>query len=277
MKIQHLFLIVGCFYLSLTTSCKDDESGPVGATTAVTINFKATYGDEPFILITDEFMYPDGKMIRFQEEFGLFISNIELLQAEGNDKEELKEIEYLDFGTNSSPAFADIPQSITIENIPVGEYKGIKFNIGVPSDLNAETPNEFGGNSPLSDPSVYWADWNSYTFLRLDGCYDRDGMGLGTSCNIAGGDNTVFTFHTGGNAAFREMDAFVQDVTLTENQTTVFNFEIDVSTIIGANGELIDFGAGASLHTNNIDSPDDLALINKLMDNTANGAITIKN
>jgi hypothetical protein len=100
---------------------------------------------------------------------------------------------------------------------------------------------------------------------------------LGTTCNIAGGDNTVFTFHTGSNAAFREMDAFIQPITLTEGQPGVFNFEIDVETIIGANGDLIDFGAGETLHTNNVDSPDDLDLIEKLMDNTVNGAITIKN
>jgi len=277
MKIQYLSILIGCFCIALSTSCKDDESGPVGATTSVTINFKAKYGDEPFILITDEFEYPDGKMIRFQEEFGMFISNLELLQAEGNDKEELREIAYLDFGANSSAAFADIPQSITIENVPVGEYKGIKFDLGVPSDLNAEKPNEFGADNPLSDASVYWNGWNSYTFLRLDGCYDRDGMGLGTTCNTAGGDNSTFTLHTGGDAAYREMSAFVQEITLRENEVAVFDFEIDVATIIGANGDLLDFGAESSLHTNDINSPQDIALINELMDNTANGAITIKN
>jgi hypothetical protein len=101
-------------------------------------------------------------------------------------------------------------------------------------------------------------------------------MVLGTACNIAGGDNSIFTFHTGGNAAFRDMSAFIQPITLTENQPGVFNFEIDVATIIGANGDLIDFGAKSTLHTNNVDSPDDLALIKKLMDNTVE-AITIKN
>jgi hypothetical protein len=198
------------------------------------------------------------------------------LQSEGNDREELKEIHYLDFGANSSPTFAAMPQSITIDNVPAGEYRGIKFDLGVPADLNAESPNDFGAASPLSNSSSYWAGWQSYTFMRLDGCYDRDGMGLGTACNIAGGDNSIFTFHTGGNAAFRDMSAFIQPITLTENQPGVFNFEIDVATIIGANGDLIDFGAKSTLHTNNVDSPDDLALIKKLMDNTVE-AITIKN
>lgn len=277
MKIKNLLYFAAALLIFTITACDDDDSGPVGQTTSVTINFTAKYGDAPFILLTEEFEYPDGKMIRFQEEFGLFISNLELLQSEGNDKEELREIAYLDFGANSSPAFAEIPQSITVENIPVGEYKGIKFDIGVPADLNAENPNDFGADNPLSDPSLYWSGWQSYTFMRLDGCYDRDGMGLGTSCNTADGDNTTFIFHTGANNAYREVDAFIQPITLTQSQPGVFNFEIDVEQIIAANGNLIDFGADPTLHTNNIDSPSEIALINQLMDNVANSAITIKN
>lgn len=276
MKFQNLMLLCSCLLLLLNSSCKDDDA-TVGETTSVTINFLAKYGQEPFILLTDEFEYPDGKMIRFQEEFGLFISNIELIQAEGNDRRELREIEYLDFGANSSPAFATQPYSITIENVPVGEYKGIQFDLGVPAELNAENPTQFGASNPLSNSSIYWAGWNSYTFMRLDGCYDRDGMGLGSTCNIANGDNSLFTFHTGGDDAFREMDAFIKDITLRTGETTVFDFEIDVEQIIARDGDLIDFGAAPTLHTNNIDSADDLALINKLMDNVSNGAITIKN
>jgi hypothetical protein len=75
MKIQYFLFLAAAFLIFSSSSCKDDEGqGLIGQTTSVTINFTAKYGDEPFILLTDEFEYPDGKMIRFQEEFGLFIA-----------------------------------------------------------------------------------------------------------------------------------------------------------------------------------------------------------
>ena len=280
MKVQNLLLASCCFFLFLSSSCKDDE-GLVGKTTSVTLNFTAKYGDEPFVLLTDEFAYPNGSggmnMIRFQEELGIFISNIELLQAEGSDRQELKEITYLDFGANSSPTNAEIPLSLTFTNVPVGDYKGIKFNLGVPADLNAESPQAFGADHPLSDAALHWSGWGSYTFLRLDGCYDRDGAGLGTTCNTANGDNSVFTIHAGGDSAYRDMDAFIRNFTLTESAPGVFNFEIDVAEILGVNSDLIELGNGPSLHTNDINSPEVIALINRIMDNTATRAVTLKN
>lgn len=281
MKIQNLFLAFVALLVFTTSSCQDDTGGIVGKTTSITINFTAKYGDEPFLILTDEFEYPDGnggvKMMRFQEEFGIFISDIELLQAEGTDREALREIEYLDFGANSTVAIAETPLSLTFNNVPVGDYKGIKFNLGVPAELNAESPPDFGAGSPLSDGALYWSGWGSYTFLRLDGCYDRDGAGLGNTCNTAGGDNSVFIIHTGADAAFREMDAFIQNFTLTEASPGVLNFEIDVAEILGVSTERIDFDASSSLHTNDINSPEVISLIDRIMDNAANQAFTLKN
>ena len=280
MKFQYLTIAIASFFLLALNSCRKAE-GIEGKTTSVTINFIAKYNDDPFILLTDEFQYPDMdgnlKKIRFQEEFGFFMADLELLQAEGNDRVELKEIAYIDFGANSTPEFAAIPFSLTFDNVPTGAYKGIKFNVGVPEELNAEIPTSFGAEHPLSDPAYHWSGWGSYTFLRLDGCFDRDGNGLGNSCNTANGDNSTFTLHTGGNAAYRDMDAFIRNFTLKENTPAVFNFEIDVAKVLGMDTDVIDFGASANVHTNDINNPTDIALINKIMDNLAKRSITLKN
>jgi len=274
MKITNLFILLGGAFLFSAASCNDDEA-PVADTTNMTLNFRATFGDSPFLLLTEDFMLEDGKAVRFQEEFGFFISDIVLLQAVGNDQVDLKEIEYLDFGANSTPALAEEPFTITIENIPVGDYRGIKFNIGVPSDLNEQKPSDFGSSNALGNENTYWNDWSSYTFLRFDGCYDRDGNGIGTSCNTANGDNTRFTFHTGPDEAFRDVSAFLRPITLTKGVNSELNFEIDAAEILGTGSNAIDFGDTQSIHTNNISDPVGLALRDKLMDNLAQRAITL--
>ena len=270
---QYLLLLI--FSLGLLGSSCNEDDATVGKTTEVTINFLATYGDEPFILTLQEYDYPSGNKIRFKDEFGFYISDLVMLEQQGTDQTELSEIEYVDFNANASVQTAEIPYSLTF-NVPVGEYKGLRFDLGVPADLNAMQPGDFGMDDPLAATSRYWQSWSSYTFLRLAGCYDRNGDGLETSCNIADEDDTSVVFHTGGNMAYRSNVSFLKNITLEENQPYTFDLIVDVREILAPEGDVIELGTTDQLHTNDINDPNDIDLINRSMDNLATRAITLQ-
>ena len=216
------------------------------------INIQPVYQNAPF-LINRQYSI-NGHATMFTR-FSFFISSIRLTT---NTKDSLlKDIVLLDMTNLQDSVSSSGGLSVAIGNAPVGAYTGISFGIGVDSILNAQTPDKFTSDQPLSDASYYWNDWTSYIFSKLEGKIDLDGSGQ---------LRTGITLHTGGNSIYKIIT--IQhpfQISSSNNQT--IKLSIDFAQVISG----IDFTTTNATHGRG-----DISTMEKLIGNMG-ASIQLKN
>ena len=153
------------------TSCEKDDSKP-----APVLHLDITHraGSKLFAL-DSTFTTPNGDQFT-PSLFKYYISNISLIRTD-NSVVDVPETYFLVDQSNDATLMP------MIENAPVGDYKGIRFLIGVDS-----TRNTSGAQSGALDPAngMFWTWSTGYIFYKLEG----------TSPSIASPGN--FRYHVGG-------------------------------------------------------------------------------
>ncbi len=156
---------------SARTRAQADERRPV------TLHFAAVVGDKPFACGQSYAGIGTARSTITPSEFRMFISNVELLTADGkavplaleqDGKWQSEGLAMVDFEDGTGPCgngTAEVRTAIT-GDAPAGRYTGVRFQIGVPFERNhgdlAMEP------APLSVTRMFWA-WNSgHKFVRLD-------------------------------------------------------------------------------------------------------------
>lgn len=253
MKKLLFFLSIAAVFFFL--ACNDDD-GP-NAFTTVNFNLKAKYDNKLLVTITDKYVYPDGREVKFQT-FNFFISNVALLADDGSDDAELVEVDFVDFSDHTTVSEAEKPITFTKQRVPVGKYKGVKIGLGVPAGMNKSSANQLSSDHPLRKAynTHFWSDWGSFIFMKLEGVYDKDGNGFD-------GNDPGFGHHPGTNEVYRTV-TLPQTIELKEGQPFDLNLVIDVKKIYEANGSYLDLSNPSNLYTHN---PNDLTIAKYLMDN----------
>ena len=131
--------------------------------------------------------------------------------------------------------------SFLIEQIPVGDYQGIRLVIGLTPELNATQPSDYVAGDPLSDH--YWSWALGYVFTKIEGNADLNGDG-----NF----DEKLTYHIGHNDLAREK-TFSGDITLEQGRTADIFFEVDALDVIRNQSTFIDFRITPQDHTNDMD------------------------
>lgn len=250
-------LISLLFIAALFTQFSCEPEPTLEATTDVELVFKGKYGAETF-LINNEYVFNDYP-IRF-DQFNFFIGNVVLVkEIVGNPEEtELVEIDFVDlsFKPTDSDA-AKVGFVVTAPNIPVGEYSGIKINFGVPADFNKTSWDEYGSGHPLRRAAHYWAAWESFIFSKTEARMDIDNDG---------GYVHKLAYHTGSDEAYRTK-FFAKSIDLEEGVNTHISFEINVAEM---------FDGINVLQDNGTHNTSDMSLVNEVMNNLQNRAVTIE-
>ncbi len=221
-KLLYLFPF---YCLLLATSCGDDTAVlPEPEVTDLNLTFRANFGDADLDFNTTSYDYEGMEMSI--SKFDFFISNVALYKNVDDNQEqtELFEIDFIDFTQNNNEV------TILNQDLPVGEYDGIVFSIGVPSDLNSQIPGDFSSTHPLgfSNLSHYWADWNSYIFSKIEG----------RLMPAPGQDEVFFSYHTGSDDFFSGAIEKSLSLNLEVGVTKTINFEIDLQNIFLSGGAL---------------------------------------
>lgn len=253
--MRNLLMILALGVMLMSSDCSPEPI--IEITTDANINFVATFGDKPFIA-QSFYTYDDGIEVQF-DQFSFYISNLVFLKdiaLEGNETE-IKEIALLDFSTMDNVTDAEKGLNIITNNLPVGDYQGIKFGLGVSPDLNRTKPSEYSVEHPLSLSNLYQSEYNSYIFSQLAGQVDQDNNGSLDSS---------FSYNAATDDLFREQ-TFVSKFTLTENSTYNIKLNIDVERLLGTEGDFVD------LVTNPSDS--DFNISRLIIDNFA-AAISVE-
>ncbi|MBI1227264.1 MAG: hypothetical protein GC192_18675 [Bacteroidetes bacterium] len=222
-------------------SCKDDDQ-PTTPSTSVNLNFTANYDGNPLVMYT-AYDYPDGAKIRFQN-FNFFVSNITLLGEGATPDYQLSEVEYFDFKNNLDLTAAQQPQTRTYEKVPLGTYKGIQIDFGVPASLNNADAGKLDSSNPLRQEfaSHFWSDWGSYIFMKLEGIYDLNNDGVFNQSDQG------FEHHPGTDAVMTSVTK-LKSFTLEKGQVFDLDLVADALQIYLDNNTPLDLSDASNSNT----------------------------
>jgi hypothetical protein len=209
--------------LILLSSCKKDEPVEAKLNPILNIVFEPTVNSEA--LIPETKWYTNFSKDSFTvSKFNYYISNIQLKRADGSAysvPESYHLIQHVE-GINT----------ITLTNLPEGDFTGIDFLIGVDSLRNVS-----GSQSGDLDPAknMFW-DWNTgYIFYKLEGRFN-------TLSQPVQGD---YAMHIGG---FEGKDNCIQSCSyalttamqLRKDRTSKVHFTVKLEEVF-QNPKFIDF------------------------------------
>ncbi len=195
------------------SSCKPKKEGNF------TLQMAGKYGNQSFALGTPN-TDPEGRRIQV-EKLKFYLSHITLIK-EDNSEIEIKDVALIDF---------ENPGAIIVKADADGNFKAIRFGLGVDSIQNNTDPLSVPSSNPLSgDNGMYWS-WLKYQFEILEARCDTTNTGTGIF-------NWFPLYHIGGNAQYRQ-------VVINKSFTVCCNNKSTVTLILDA--EKIFYGSTQTL------------------------------
>lgn len=143
----------------------------------VSIRFAAVVGDQPFTCGNSyEGIGATASKVT-PSDFRFYISGVELIDAAGKavplklDQDERwqhRDVALLDFENRTGPCLTGTQETrdIVAGTVPAGTYRGLRFTLGVPFELNHADATI--APSPLNLTSLFWNWQAGYKFLRVD-------------------------------------------------------------------------------------------------------------
>src|SRR4029453_646920 len=159
----------------------------------ITLNFQGVVGDREFACGATYEGVGTGSSQFIPSDFRFYVSNIKLVTVGGEevpleleqDDWQYQNVALIDFETGPEHGCIEgSPATNTAihGSVPAGVYTTVKFDLGVPFDLNHADVST--APKPLNVFAMFWS-WNlGYKFLRLDTADDKVRVHLGsTGCN----------------------------------------------------------------------------------------------
>lgn len=173
-------------FLLLLVSCKPSEPIEPDAN-ANKLEFSIRNMLNSKVLIFDEGVYTNQVGNDFKvSSFKYLMSNFVLIDENGNE-----------FSIPNSYAFLDQSKnrnSFTFSDIPNGNYKKIKFQIGLDSAANHGDPSQYAIDNPLNPlvNNMHWSWSGGYVFILFEGDYLKPNSApMGFSYHIAIEENII--------------------------------------------------------------------------------------
>lgn len=169
MKQISLFVLSAVLFF---TSCQK-QTELIEAPGEAVLNFDAKVGDADFALNTN---FPIGSNTYKFNKLRYWVSNVSLVDSKGIEYkvpgsyylvEETSAVSLQD-GDFTYPAKKR--EQVTLQNIPVGDYKTVKFSIGVDAKYNDNLSLQAGELSQMSGmTNISWMWYTSYIFSAVGG------------------------------------------------------------------------------------------------------------
>lgn len=143
----------------------------------VTVRFAAMVGDRPFACgQAYEGVGATGSRVT-PSDFRFYVSDLQLIDSAGkavpvrldqDQRWQHRNVALLDFENRSGPCLTGTQETrdVVTGSVPAGSYRGLRFTLGVPFDLNHADATI--APSPLNLTSLFWNWQAGYKFLRID-------------------------------------------------------------------------------------------------------------
>lgn len=209
------------------SGCQPDEEKPEPIEGTLKVKFVNHSDGEPISL--DEMKYTNQAGNDYLvSQLLYYISNIKLLGCECGEFAEEESYHLIKLQDDPNQGGLVDENSFSLK-APVGTYKKIDFAVGVD-----EVRNHSGDKVDALDPinGMFWG-WNTgYIFLKIEGDF-----------NNSDSERKKFTFHIGGDEAYREITLeFDSNVEVKENETTELTIYTNVNEIFSS-PNLLDFNS----------------------------------
>jgi hypothetical protein len=207
----------------LFTSCKKESTEIVKDTPGkLDVKFDAIFGHQDFALNTD--LTIGTKTFKFNK-FRYWVSNVILVKTNGEEYnvpksyyllEETSAVAVQD-GDYTYPA--NKRELVELSDIPAGEYKAIKFGIGVESKYNDNLSLQIGELSQLNGmTNVSWMWHTSYIFTAIGGTATENAVAK------------TIKIETGLNTNYRTVTLnFPQNLSIGSAKSTAIDIKADVA------------------------------------------------
>lgn len=237
--------------MALIVGCKkeqpDPDPTPVSNPTNLKLELSAWFENEE-LAAGSEYLNISGYRINVTE-LKLYLSHIYLLRENG-DTVDVSDIEFFDLTPGA--------EAITFSDFPTGSYTQIGFGIGVPAEMNSPANPDFNiaiydSNHPLGvNNNMYWGWATGYRFVIFDGKYDTD----------AESDDPLisgYSFHTGMDESYRQVNLQAIDMEVVEGQTTTLYLDFSVDRFFYSDTDEIDIAVDNQTHGTNQELSDRLS------------------
>lgn len=257
--MKHIFTFALITATSFLAACSKDNDPIAEYAGQASVTFDAKVGGEDFSL--GKAFTIEGKTYTFTQ-LRYWVSNISFT----NEKGEIYKVPasyYLieeNSKINTQDGAYEYParkrETISLSNIPAGNYKSITFSIGVDSVYNKNMSLQAGELSQLNGmTNISWMWHTSYIFSSLKGSMTADGA----TKNII--------VETGLNTNYRTLTVdFTAPVRISTAKTTAVNFTVDVEKIID----------GVDLTATPVIGAGQPAAMTRVADNYKQGAIVLQ-
>lgn len=247
------YLILSFISLILISCSKSDDQ-PVANN--ITLHFKNTFKNAAIVLgdassSAATINTSAAGQVHHFSELKYVISNIRLIKVDGSEVP--YHINDLDKGAtvinHSKPQTLDY----VLSNIPAGEYKQIKFGLGVKKELNtldqARFPN-FYAEAGANDTKMMWEWGTGYRFTKLEGFYGTDNkvMSIHTGSTVEGDEGA----YTQGVDAYRDIVLDFSTNALVGRSAPRIVIKADFDKLLSGISNTIILGAGnatPNIHT----------------------------
>jgi hypothetical protein len=201
----YAFVVAGC------TSCKKPDPTPPTQYSTLMMHIHTDI-DTNEVKVNTPYKNADGRLISLSHA-RLYISNVRAIKSDGTevsipDTVILKTIDNEEY---------------TIGSIPSGNYKSVKFDVGVDSKRNHMDPAVYHSTSPLSaqnPPMWFGTTANGYIFVNVDGSVD-------TSTAKNGKNLTPFHFQIGSDNLLKTVTMPDLAFTALPNTPAIIHLVID--------------------------------------------------
>ncbi|HZV71003.1 MAG TPA: MbnP family protein [Saprospiraceae bacterium] len=230
--IPALLAIAGLMTLTITfNGCKDDDpvtkpgSLAFHIHTLIDANEVENYGE---VLATEE-----GRQISVTTA-QLYISNVKLIKTDGSVVD----------GPSSILLVKQGVEEYEIGDVPAGDYKTVRFDVGLPDAVNASVPNP--SDLTLYNPSMWFGATpqpDGFVFLNFQGSVD-------TTDALTGLNLIPFDFRIGTNAHRVTITMPDENFSVVPDQQAVVHLEANYANIL----DLVDLNVAGNL---NIRTPEE--------------------
>jgi hypothetical protein len=149
--------------------------------------------------------------------------------------------------------------------LPEGDYKALRFGLGLNAAQNGSDPLTHELDDPLSTSNgMYWSWATKYRFVIMEGRFNLNGAIQGST------DDLPYAYHP-GHDDFYEVQAYSKVFEITNGSVSEARISVPLEQVIDGAGGLIDLPIESSTHT----TPEDYYIAEKYMDNFRN-AIFLK-
>ncbi|MCO5241938.1 MAG: hypothetical protein M9904_17995 [Chitinophagaceae bacterium] len=268
MKNLKKYLLVSLI-LSVLISCSKDDKDPVANN--ITLHFNNTFKSNTIVLgsatstTATANTSAEGQVHHFSE-LKYVISNIRLIKADGT------EIPYnindLDKGATVVNQAKTETLDYILSNIPSGEYKQIKFGLGVKQELNtldqAKFPT-FYATAGANETEMMWEWGTGYRFTKLEGFYDNDNkeMSIHTGSTVEGEEGA----YTQGVDAYRDITLNLTSNAVVGRNVPKITIKADFDKLLSGKTNTIKLTSGTGMNDNATPNIHTAVQMTKFVDN----------